>query len=185
MFLSKLCMKKDVVMTVPRKQVRIIIPYLGNYSLSLKKNLRKVFTKILPMCKLDVIFKTSNRISHYFHFKDRCPSVLRSSVIYKYTCGNCNVSYIGKSFRHFIVRSSEHLGLSARTGKPVKGMEITPVREHSLFCNTKPCLDDFEIIGTQLDGNNYLLELKESIFLYKLGPQLNKDTTSKPLYLFV
>ena len=86
---------------------------------------------------------------------------------------------------YFKARSSEHLGISPRTGKPVRGTEITPIREHALYCDSRPNIEDFETIGTQRDGNNHLLELKESIFIYRHAPILNKDTTSRPLHLFV
>ena len=41
--------------------------------------------------------------------------------VYKFTCGSCNATYSGKTKRHFKVRICEHLGISALTGKRVKG----------------------------------------------------------------
>ena len=184
-FLNKKYEKLPIITTVPRKDVHIVLPYLGRYSMIIRRNLQSLFKQHLCHCKLNIVFKTSTRVSHYFRFKDKYPSVLKSNIVYKYTCRNCNISYIGKSLRHTIARFSEHLGLSARTGKPVRGTLVTPVREHALYCDSKPSFDDFEIIGTQSNGNNFLLELKESIFIYHYGPKLNNNTTSRPLLLFV
>ena len=46
-----------------------------------------------------------------FHFKDVIPKELQSHLVHKFTCGNCNVTYYGKTERHLNVRSSEHIGI--------------------------------------------------------------------------
>ena len=42
--------------------------------------------------------------------------------------------------------------------------------------------DEFEIIGHE--KNWYLLQVKESILINKLAPELNDNISSVPLYLF-
>ena len=46
----------------------------------------------------------------------------------------------------------------------------------------KVAREDFEFIGG--GGGRYLLQVKESIMIKKLGPELNGGITSVPLYLF-
>ena len=47
-----------------------------------------------------------------FHFKDVIPKELPSHLVYKFTCGNCNLTYYAKTKRHLNARSSEHMGTS-------------------------------------------------------------------------
>ena len=39
-----------------------------------------------------------------------------SLFCYKFQCSSCNATYYGKAKRHFKVRVSEHMGVSARKG---------------------------------------------------------------------
>ena len=107
---------------------------------------------------------------------------VRSKVIYKFLCGNCNVTYYGKTIRHLMVRASEHMGVSALTGKVSNLQQSTAVRDHLLFCFHQVSVDDFSILT--MARNNFELELKESLLIHKDKPSLNKTTTSAPLYLF-
>ena len=62
----------------------------------------------------------SNHVRNYFSFKDVVPEPLHSCQIYNFTCGSCNASYTGKTFRHMKIRASEHQGESPQTGKHLK-----------------------------------------------------------------
>ena len=97
-----------------------------------KSGLARSLHKRLPFCKVKIAFKTSNRLKNYFSFEDVVPEPLRSCQIYNVTCGSCNASYIGKTFRHMKVRVLEHQEISPRTGKRLKGTWSTSVRDHML-----------------------------------------------------
>ena len=86
-----------------------------------KTNLTKTMSKHMKFCKLRVIFQTNNRPKNYFRFKDFVPETSRSNLIYKFSCGSCTASYIGKTYKYFKVRVAERQGLSPRTSKPDKG----------------------------------------------------------------
>jgi len=96
-FFEKFYVPKRVVLTVPKKELLVILPFMGNISITLRKQLHSCVTKLLPPCKTKLIFKSTNRLSSVFSFKDTIPNDLRSHLIYKFTCGNCNVSYYGKT----------------------------------------------------------------------------------------
>ena len=123
--------------TAPKKELIIILPCLSKMSQIVKYRLTKTMNKHMKFCKLRVIFQTNNRLRNYFRFKDSVPETLRSDLIYKFLCGSCTASCIGKTYRHFEVRVSEHQGVSPRTGKPVKGTLSTSVRDHMLVCDHK------------------------------------------------
>ena len=63
---------------------------------------------------------------------------LISGVVYKFHCGLCNESYYGESIRHLDIRSGEHIGVSPLTGKKVKPINNSSVRDHLLHCNYLP-----------------------------------------------
>ena len=46
--------------------------------------------------------------------------MLLSGLVYKYKCGACNVTYYGKTKRHFKVRIFEHFGISHLIWKKLK-----------------------------------------------------------------
>ena len=76
--------------------------------------------------------------------------------------------------------------MSTLTGKPLSGGQIYAPLQHvqTEMCGPSPKVhrDDFEIIGR--DDNKYILQVKESLFIYKLRPQLNGTESSVPLHLF-
>ena len=164
----------------------MILPFLGSTSWMVKNELIRTFRNILPFCKLKLVFKTSNRLSSFFSFKDKLPAALDSGVIYKYNCANCNVSYIGCTKRYWEKRLEEHTHISALTGGPLCGLQIFAPLQHvkQAKCSSSPKVhrENFEIIGR--DSNNYILQVKESLFIYKHKPQLNGNEESVPLYLF-
>ena len=74
----------------------------------------------LPQCNIKIVLNSTNRLSSLFRFKYVIPKELQSQLVYKFSCGNCNVTYYGKTERHLNVRSSELIGISHLTGKRVE-----------------------------------------------------------------
>ena len=120
-------------------------------------------------------------VRNYFLFKDSVHKTLLSNLIYKFSCGSCATSCIGKTYRHFQVRVSENQGVPPRTGKPVKGTLYTSVRDHLLVCDHKVKHEDFKFLGNK--SNRCLLELKESLFIKRDRPLLNKNLYSEEVLL--
>ena len=182
-FMNKLYIKKPVMLTVSKKQLYLVLPYMGKMSALVKSGLARSLHKRLPFCKVRIVFKTSNRLRNYFSFKDVVPEPPEPSCqIYNFTCGSCNASYIGKSFRHMKVRASEHQGISPRTGKHLKGTLSTTVRDHMLDCNHMVSSDYFKALGRESD--HCLLEIKESLFIKRDRLSLNKNIYLQELFLF-
>ena len=80
------------------------------------------------------------------------------------------------------VRISEHQVVSPRTGKCVKGTLSTSVRDHMLFCDHSVSYHDFSVLGRE--NSHYLLETKESLFIKRDKPTLNKKKFSQELFLY-
>ena len=91
-FLAKLYVPTQIVLTVPKKELPVILPYLGTFSLNLRKCLYKSVTKSLPKYNIKVIFQSKNRLSSFLKY-------------------NCNITYYGESEHHIKVRAAEHVSL--------------------------------------------------------------------------
>ena len=72
-------------------------------------------------------------MSSFFRFKDRIPLGLRSRVVYKFKCQCCDALYFGETIRHLHTRISEHMGISACTGKPLS--KLLPFLTFCLIIN--------------------------------------------------
>ena len=180
-FLDKIFIKKIKRPTVPKKEFFIVLPYLGTLSDKVKKQITSIFHKLVPFGKVNITFKTHSRISHLFRFKDPIPKDLVSNIIYSFTCPCCNARYIGETDRHSRVRFGEHLGISCFTGQPVKGLN-TAIKEHINVAKCKPDFNNFSVIGCE--SVRFLRQLKESLFIKHLSPNLNRQVKSAQLYLF-
>ena len=181
-FLDKLFFKKPVISTAKKKTLTFVLPFLGDLSLQTKTKLQKVFRKTLGCCKVQFVFKSQRNLSNVFRFKDRLPYDLISCVVYNFKCGRCNSSYYGETDRHLKVRSGEHIDISPLTFKKVKPKVESSVRDHLMFCDHSPSFDDFTILAH--GSNKFLLEIKESLLIKLNKPELNKNISSAPLYLF-
>ena len=170
-----------------KKDITVVLPYLGKLSLQMARKIQWVTSKHLKKyCNLRVIFKTPRRLSNCFTFKDSIPNSLRSYIVYKYTCKSCNEIYIGKTDRHHYVRNCEHFG---RT--PIKGCntkrKLNPsrVRDHLLASNHDSCMtSDFSILDGVQSTNDFHLRIKESLYIHRDKPALNAQDSSTPLELF-
>ena len=182
-FFNKIYEKRTPVVTVPKKEFTLFLPFLGTTSWGVKNSLVRSFRQYLPFSKLKIIFKSSKRLSSCFSFKDKIPNSLMSGVIYKYTCPVCNHRYIGSTKRYWEKRLEEHTHLSALTGEPLSGVQIyAPMQHVRKECRVKVARDNFNIIERK--EQPYVLQIKESIFISQQKPQLNNNTTSVPLHLF-
>ena len=125
---------QEKVITVPKKTLFLVLLYLGPLSLQTRTKLRKSLKGIFNCCKLQIVFKSQNKLAKAFRFKDRIPKELTSGVVYKFQCGLCNESYYGECIRHLNVRIGEHIRISPLTKKKVKP-KGSAVSNHLLRCN--------------------------------------------------
>ena len=110
------------------------------------------------------------------------PKELRSHIVYKFLCSNCNITYYGEIERHLNVRSGEHLSLSALTGKRVNNNKKSAVKDHCLFFNHVGSFEDFSILT--YESNPFKRLIKEALLVSRDKPLLNKQVKSIPLQLF-
>ena len=165
-----------------RKRLLLVLPYLGVISLQTRTKLQQAIKGVLNCCKLEIAFKCQTKLSNSFRFKGPIPKDLVSGVVYKFQCGLCNESYYGENIIHLDIRSGEHIGVSPLTGKKVKSIKNSAVRDHLLHCNYLPSFDNFSILAHE--KKTFFLEIKESLLIMRDKPSLNRNISFAPLYVF-
>ena len=159
--------------------------FLGKITLQVKKKLQSTFKELCPGLKLKIVLSSPNRLRSGFLFKDRLPREMDSMLLYKFTCGVCNCTYIGETKRHFQVRSFEHMGISILTDNPLKynATHATAVRKHCCDLEHDSSIDDIQIVGHA--SNKFHLRLKESLLISMVNPTIiNVQKKSIPLCVF-
>ena len=171
---------KPPVITVPKRDVFLKIPFLGIQSFRMKRRLKSVIEHFYPQVNARIIFQSSNSIQNFFKFKDRIPLSLASSVVYQYTCRQCSATYIGETKKQLKVRISQHKGISFRTNRPLSSFDSSKIYEHA-FDNNHPISDDlFKILS---NSNVFDLKFLESLYIHKLQPNLNDYNSSFDLHI--
>ena len=85
-YLSKLFVPKRIVYTVHKKQVLLVLLFLGPLSFEIRYSLQKCFKKYIPYCLLKLVYQFRSRISSFFNFKDVVNTKLSSYIVYKFMC---------------------------------------------------------------------------------------------------
>ena len=182
MYLDKVCIKHLNIRIVLKMELVCFFPFLGRKSLEIKKRLQNAIERILPYCKLKVIFKSPSKTVNHFHFKDVFPKKLCSDIVYSFKCKSCNAIYYDKAKRHFSVRTAEHMGISHLTNKRLKNVKQSAISDHVLTCDCDMNFNHFTILSK--DSNNINLLIKESLIISRDKPILNKTVKSFPFGLF-
>ena len=83
------------------------LPFLGDMSMQLKKELSALMEKQTWNRVILRIIDTTCSIGHNFRLKDKQKTLMKYGVVYKLTC-SCGSSYIGQTRRNLINRLKEH-----------------------------------------------------------------------------
>ena len=134
-YFCKLFILKRIVHTVHKKQVRLVLPFLGTLSFEIRSRLQKCFKNYIPYCSLRVVYQSRNRISNLFNFKNVVNTTVSSHIMYKFMCSCCNTTFHGQTQRHFFVRASEDLGITKKSA----------IFDHMLLDGHKASFDNFSI----------------------------------------
>ena len=166
--------------TVPKLDFHGSLPYINdiNFLTLLSQIIKKHFSCVNPK----LVLRNPRTIGSLFKFKDTIPDMMRSLVIYKYTCPRCNLgTYIGSTKRMLKVRIDAHRGVSHRTGNTLNKKEFSNIREHTSLCKSSISYENFQIITQAIDETS--LPILESLMIKQLVPSLNSQLSSAPLYI--
>jgi hypothetical protein len=163
--------KRDNSYDVPKKKVFLVLPYYKGAD-NAKKEIVNLVQSSFPQVDFRFAFKSHSTISRNFSFKDSVDKDMKSKIVYRINCLDCEKFYVGKTKRQFIQRKIEH-----------KLLDNSSVHKHMTEENHRIDWDDMQVIDTARDDRRLLL--KEMLHINNLKPQLNVQKSSKLFSLLI
>ena len=108
---------------------------------------------------------TSFKIDNLITAKDCVPRSLRSNIVYKFSCAECNSVYVGETRRHLSTRVREHL-FSDKNSHIYKHLKSSSACREACNENCVTVLDSASTV--------YKLKIKEALYILWEEPNLNK-----------
>ena len=180
--MDEIFIETKVFLVAQKNELVCVLPFIGKKSLEFRYRLVESIQQVLKFCSLNVICQSPRNWQTLFKFKDSLDKKIRTDLIYRYTCSNCNVTYYGKTYRHFFTRAAEHTTIFNLTEKRVKNMKEPAVPDHRLQCNCVISFHDFDVLASVT--NNFRLLIEESLLIKRDKPVLNRTIKSFPSKLF-
>ena len=91
-FIDNIHIVKETILTIEKKPLFLVLPYLGSIYLQFRTKLNKSLENIFNCCKLQIVFKNKTRLGSNLHFKDQIPKDRTSGVICKFQCVESGMS---------------------------------------------------------------------------------------------
>ena len=138
----------------------LMIPYLGKISIKYRRKLKRLLNKL--DVNVNVVFHTT-KVGNYFNLKDITPKLLRSCLVYRFTCRvDPDTQYLGETKRRLHQRINEH----------IKGNSA--VSQHLSNCNS--CSDSIrECFQIEYKGKSNLeIRVVEALKINQKIPSLNR-----------
>ena len=118
-----------------KRGVALRVPFLGPTSAKFEREIRKCVESVYMASRVIFIYSTRRALTVK---KDVLPIPQMSSVIYSFTCRQCESRYIGRTLQHLSTRVRQHVPLSLlhadqrslrpRRGRPPKKPRTVPKR---------------------------------------------------------
>ena len=151
------------------------LPYL-NISSFAQRKVRSILKAYCSNLDIRLVF-SSYKLSNMFSSKDPIPKSLRSRVVYKISCAECNSVYVGETSRHFSTRVREQI---SRDKNSHIYKHITSPNCQNHLCSE----DSFTILDSA--SSSYQLKTKEALHINWLKPNHNSELTHiRPLVVFL
>ena len=132
------------------KDVYINLPFKGEQSSKIKKQLSRLFSRMAPWIKLNFLSHASNKLSKLSKLKSVLPIVKCSHLIYHISCSECDEFYIGLTNRR----------LKTRIYEP-KTNENSALFKHSFLTDHVINYSNPKILTR--DNNSFRLQIKETL----------------------
>ena len=184
---SCICSFLDKIFSAPAKissapqVIYFALPYTGKHVLQVQTQVCRLCSSAFSHIDLWFIFCPSVILSHSFTFKNRILKGLKSCVVYQFKCRCCSTPYVSQTSWLLHMWVSDHLGISALTGKKCASPSPSSTLSHHLKTEHSVMLDNFQILTL---GSSLLdLLVRESLLIKKLNLSLNANLGSIHLSL--
>ena len=149
------------------------LTYVGSFTREAQKRLRKLVQRYCTNIKIKLAF-SSFKVGSMFRLKNPVPLDLRSRVVYKFLCAECNACFIGETSRHLSTRVREHLSRD-------RNSQVYQHLQQSQACCCLANKNCFSIVDCA--PNKLQLMLKEAMHIKWENPTLNKQLKHADLTL--
>ena len=139
-FLDKKLIPKPAASTVPKKELIIILPYLGKLSFQICTRINPIMKNKLPYCNVQFVFQTRCKISNFLHLKTKFH---RSCVLALLTHFSAVVAMLPVMAKLKVILKSECVNtweFMHSMGKELKEMMILPLKNTFYSAITHPIL---------------------------------------------
>ena len=175
---KKIIAATDETTNNKRDEIIIRLPYIGEITKRLVKQLNKTVQDRGINTTVRGVFKGEQKINNYFKLKDKTPRHLRSNIVYSVNCLNFEAEYIGKTtqyidariYQHKIVKDGQH------------GLTKSHITEHAQRLRHKIDWQNYSVLVRA--SNDYYLKIKETLLIKERMPIMNNNETSVILNLF-
>ena len=162
--------------TVPKKKMFLVLPYLGLQSKIANKQIMSCINKFYGCIDVRVIFQSTPRIKSFFPYKDRLSRGQMAKIVYKAPCWDCNDFYIGKTKRRLHDRKTEHFKAL------INGHHTSALADHVTSTGHSLKWDHFEVLAKGRSDTH--CKIKETLLIKDLKPTLNEYVSSERLCLY-
>ena len=100
-FVDNLRFPSQPTLTVPKKDVILVLPYLGLHSDAITRRLKSCVNKFYGFVSLRVVFQNTRRIKSFFPYKDRFNRSQKSGYLWQYSFSQAGLimSFLFWSYR--------------------------------------------------------------------------------------
>ena len=107
-YTSKIKHKNNKENSLKKEQIFLDIPFFDKPTEILGKRIINLAKSVNPLIQVQLIQRPLSSISKYFPKKAPVPELLKSNVVYKIDCSDCEATYIGKTIRQTYRRLQEN-----------------------------------------------------------------------------
>ena len=150
----------EPVATFPKKDVIVLLPYIGLRSNLITKRLKSCANRFHSFVNVKVIFQNTRCIKSFFPYKDRLNRSQLSKVISKASCWDCNDFYIGKTKGRLNDRKTEHFKAL------LKHDHSSAIADHVKTTGHNIKWDHFDILAS--GKTDYHCKIKETLFIQEV-----------------
>ena len=148
------------------------LPWLGNASNRLKKEITAVITRCYAQVSPRVTFTSQHAFNG--RAKDVLPTSLRSMIVYKFTC-SCGLTYVGKTSQCLSARAKQHVPVKllerkTNLSKTAADSAVTRHLKDSPECIQPTPLCQFHVLAQARTKSH--LDVLEALFIQRLSPPL-------------
>ena len=152
------------------------LPYRGKFSSVTQKKIGQICAEYCTDLKVKIVFDTC-KLSSFLSPKDKLPLLYKSNLVYKFSCGGCEATYIGETSKSYQIRAYEHLNTD-ESSAIYKHLHSSP---HCLRSSSEE--QNFEVLAM---ANFYQdRKVKEAICIKQQSPDLNKQIRHENISIIV